>query len=142
LRFQRDLLANIVQTSHNAIMAFRAIRDDKGISDFEWLVINAAASKLLGIGQKKLIGKGLRDTLPGKSENALFRHYIEVVESGRPFDYEQRVETGGSRAWFRVHAVKLGDELCVTMSDITKYKMVTPAAVPKTPEPPPFGGSN
>ena len=123
-------------------MAFRAIRDDKGISDFEWLVINAAASKLLGIGQKKLIGKGLRDTLPGKSENALFRHYIEVVDSGRPFDYEQRVETGGSRAWYRVHAVKLGDGLCVTMSDITKYKMVTPASVPKTPEPPPYGGSH
>jgi hypothetical protein len=142
LRFQRDLLANIVQSSQNPIMAFRTIRDDKGIADFEWLVINAAAGRLLGTGQKKLIGKGLRDTLPGRNENALFRHYIDVVETGRPFDYEQRVETGGKRAWFRVHAVKLGDGLCVTMSDVTKYKMVTPAAIPKSPEPPPFGSAN
>lgn len=54
--------------------------------------------------------------------NELFDRYVKVVESSQPHDIEIEYDADGIRGWFRNMAVKLGDGIAVSFSDITARK--------------------
>lgn len=77
-----DLLAGVVDSSQDGIMAFRSRRDSRGqIVDFEWVVANPAAQRIVGRGSDELLGRGLLEVMPGNLESGLFDRYVAVVET-------------------------------------------------------------
>ncbi len=101
------------------------VRDDNGIIvDFRWDFVNPEAGRLLGHAPEDLIGRRLLDVLPGnRTSSDLFERYVHVAETGEPHDYEVCYESEGIRGWFRNMAVKLGDSIAVSFTDISERKL-------------------
>jgi|GEM_PF-1049517 len=120
----KSLLESILASSLDGVMAFKSVRDEFGkIGDFEWLLTNPAAESLVGRSHADLFGKRLLEEMPGNRENGLFDMYIEVVESGDPFDFEHYYQHEGLDHWFRTVAVKLDDGFVVSFENITNAKL-------------------
>ncbi|MBS0016024.1 MAG: PAS domain S-box protein [Arthrospira sp. SH-MAG29] len=116
-------LSGILNSSLDGIMAFRSVRDDQGqIIDFEWLLVNPSAGKMVGKSADDLIGQRLLEQLPGHQESGLFEQYVEVVESGQSSKKEFYYNQDGIDCWFENISVKLGDGFAVTFRDITAIK--------------------
>ncbi len=121
----RALLASVLNSSLDAIMAFQSVRNGQGtIVDFEWLVANPVAAKTIEHTTDDLIGKQLLEHLPGIQEEGLFDAYVSVVETGEILNKELYYDHESIREWLHVIAVKLGDGLAVTFRDITERKQM------------------
>ncbi len=119
----RALLASVLNSSLDGIMAFQSVRDGQGkIVDFQWLVANPVAAKDMGLASDYLIGKHLLEYLPRLQEEGLLDAYISVVETGETLDRELYYGHESARGCFHIVAVKLGDGLAVTFRNITKRK--------------------
>ncbi len=128
LRTSKGLLASVLASSLDGIMVFSSVRDDAGdIVDFEWLLVNPQAEKLVNRSAEELTGKRLLEEMPGNAATGLFDDYVEVVETGEPLQREIYYEHEGISAWFQVIAVKLNDGFAVTFRDITERKEATQA---------------
>lgn len=120
LRQSRQLLGSVLDSSLDGIVAFQALRDSQGnIVDFEWLLVNPAAEKIIGRTANELVGKDLLQVLPGNRTAGLFDLYVQVVETGVALKTECYYEHDGIKAWFQIAAVKLGNGFAATFRDIT-----------------------
>ncbi len=120
-----QILAGVLHSSQNGIMAFDSIRDSSGnIVDFVWTMVNKTAHKMLDREAHPLIGKRLLAELPEYRENGLFHLYKNVVEQDELLNVEHFLDDAstGLRIWMNTVAVKLGDGLNVTFHDISERK--------------------
>ena len=124
LQQSQSLLASILNSSLDAVVAYSAVRNSEGnIVDFQWLLINPAAEKFYGLLLNEIVGKNLLAELSQFRNNGLFDLYVSVVETGetvdREFYYEHERDT---IVWLHIVAVKLNDGLAVTFRNITDRK--------------------
>lgn len=123
LQASRELLASIMASSLDGIMAFDAVRDDTGrIVDFEWVLANPRSRQLTGRPAEALIGKRLLEEMPGNRAEGLFDAYVRVVETGEPYERELRYRHDDIDAWFHLTATPLRNGFAVTFRDITERK--------------------
>ncbi|MEA5499097.1 sensor domain-containing diguanylate cyclase [Limnoraphis robusta] len=123
LKTSQMLLAGVLNSSLDGIMAFKSVRDETGkIIDFEWLLINPSACEIIGRSETELLGKRMLEELPVNKEEGLFERYIQVVETGEPQENEFYYEHEGIKCWFMNIAVKLEDGFAVTFRNITQTK--------------------
>ncbi len=123
LRLSRAMMAGILDSSLNGIMAFKAIRgEDHTITDFEYLLANRAVKDILGHSPEYLQGRRLLEVYPGHRESGLFEKYAGVVEIREPIDMEYRYNFDDKDSWYRIMAVPFEDGFVVTFSDITAMK--------------------
>lgn len=103
-----------------------AVFDSSGkIADFRIRYVNGNAERLVGVRQEDLIGKLLCQVVPDIRSSGRLARYCEVVETGIPMSEEYPVpaNTGWRATWVRYQAVKLGDGLAVTATDISAVKV-------------------
>lgn len=103
-----------------------AIRDMDGrITDFRIRYVNQNAKRLVGQDADALIGKTLREAVKDIESSGRLDRYREVVETGIPMKEEYPVppHTGWPATWVRYQAVKLGDGLAITCTDISSIKV-------------------
>ncbi|NEQ33594.1 MAG: diguanylate cyclase [Leptolyngbya sp. SIO4C5] len=122
LKVSEMQLAGVLNSSLDGIMAFRSVRQQGQIVDFEWLLCNPAACEVVGRSAEQLIGKRMLEELPGNREEGLFDLYVQVVNSGDPVQRQFYYDHDGIDCWFENIAVKLGDGFAVTFRDITEIK--------------------
>jgi len=123
LQTSRDLLSSVLSSSLDGIMVFSAIRNEVGrIEDFECLLVNPQAEKLVGRSSDEIIGSRMLDLMPAQEEKGLFDAYCEVVENGEPLEAEVEYDTDSFQAWFQVVAVKIEDGVAVTLRDVSDRK--------------------
>ncbi|WP_017717108.1 PAS domain S-box protein [Kamptonema formosum] len=121
LQQSQSHLAGVLNSSLDGVMAFSAVRNSCGnIIDFQWLLVNRAAEKIVGRTADDLVGKYLLQEMPGNGETGLFDLYVQVVETGVPQEREFYYEREGIKARFQNVSVKLGDGFAVTFRDITQ----------------------
>ncbi len=120
--FAQKTLRNVLNNSLDGIMAFRAIRKDGAIEDFEWIMANPVSARSVAIPGRNLMGKRLLDAMPEIRFDGLFEIYKNVIDTGQPRQFERQSEANGSPKWQRVTVVKLDDGLIATFSDITTQK--------------------
>jgi diguanylate cyclase (GGDEF)-like protein/PAS domain S-box-containing protein len=110
--------------SLDAFTILRCIRDEQGrIVDFVWTYANPAAGRILKQPPEKLVGQRLLEVLPGNLENkVLFERYARIVETGEGDEVELEYRSEGITGWFRNMAVKLGNGVAISFSDITARK--------------------
>ncbi|MGB1123610.1 MAG: PAS domain-containing protein [Phycisphaeraceae bacterium] len=118
-----DLLAGVLDSSLDGIMAFSSIRDEKGvIADFRIDIINRKSEEIVGRKADELRGHTLLEMFPGNKTDGLFDAYAQVTETGEPFYTEHHYAHDGLNHWFSIKAAKCGDGFTVTFSDITEQK--------------------
>lgn len=116
--------SGVLDSSISGIMAFRSVRDsDNSIVDFEWIVANKAAETFIGVPVEEIVGKTLLEVMPSNKEDGIFYKYIDVVETGKPLEYEHGYDLQGIyKIWFHTTATKLNDGFALTFQNITKRK--------------------
>ncbi|MEC4982823.1 MAG: PAS domain S-box protein [Oscillatoria sp. PMC 1068.18] len=123
LEHSQSLLAGVLNSSLDGVTAFRSIRDHQGkIVDFEYLLVNATAEKIIGRSEAELVGKSLLTELPGHVESGLFEMYAEVTDTGIPQEQEFHYHYDKIEGWFQTVVVKLGDGFAVTFREISDRK--------------------
>jgi PAS domain S-box-containing protein len=112
------------ELSLDGFTLLQAVRGREGqIVDFTWQYINPAAEHILGQARAETEGQRLLQLLPGSQSNSeLFARYVQVVETGQPHDLELAYDADGIQGWFRNMAVKLGDGVAVSFTDISDRK--------------------
>lgn len=123
LKSLNNKLSGVLNSSLNSVMAFKAVKNsNRDIVDFEWVMVNAMAEKMLGVKEDKLLGKKLLYEFPSYKENGIFSRYQRVVTTGLPEHFQHFEEVNGLRVWFQVAAVKMQDGIAVTFADISDSK--------------------
>ncbi|MEG4960665.1 MULTISPECIES: PAS domain S-box protein [unclassified Microcoleus] len=125
LQQSQSLLASILNSSLDGMVAYSAIRNSEGnIVDFQWLLINPAAEKISGMPFNEIVGKNLLAEISELRKNGLFDLYVSVVETGATVDQEFYYEHDrDTSAWLHIVAVKLNDGVAVTFRNITDRKL-------------------
>jgi PAS domain S-box-containing protein len=120
LKHAEALLAGVLKSALDGVMAFESVRDSSGmISDFRWLLTNPSAERLMGKAHDYLLGRKMLEVFPGYKTEGLFDAYARVVEKGEPLHVAKFYEHDGLSLWLEISAVKLGDGFSVTFADIT-----------------------
>jgi PAS domain S-box-containing protein len=103
----------------DGVVAFRAIRAEGTVVDFEYAYVNPAAARMVNRTVAELVGKRLLELFPGHVDTGLFDRYVRVVETGVPSTLEHLYDRDGLEAWYRSAAVPFGDGFTVAFQDIT-----------------------
>jgi signal transduction histidine kinase/CHASE3 domain sensor protein len=121
--FADRTISRILESSISAIIALRAVRNDRGaISDFEWILANTRAGELLSKPVDELTGTRLLDVMPPPLGSDLFEAYCWVVEDGEPLHLEKHCSSDGFEHWLGITAVRLLDGMVLTLTDISERK--------------------
>jgi signal transduction histidine kinase len=122
LEIAQNLLRNVLNSSPNSILAYKAIRDNKNeIIDFEGMSVNEAGLNFANMKEKDIVGKSLLATFPHAALE-LVDVYKEVVKSGESKNIPAFEYTGFNQ-WFNITIVKSGDGFVVTSVNITDLKI-------------------
>ncbi|WP_425474769.1 PAS domain S-box protein [Pontibacter rufus] len=117
------LHAGILDSSPNAIMALKAIRDQQeAITDFTISMVNRSGMELLGSTETSLYGNSLWKEYPSLLREGLFEQLVQVVETGVMLNVKQEIKYGKDPIWLHVVASKFDDGLVLTMQNITERK--------------------
>ncbi|WMJ73818.1 chemotaxis protein CheB [Cytophagaceae bacterium ABcell3] len=119
LKEMNSFVSGVINSSLSGIMAFKAVRSKGEIVDFDLILSNKSAEKLLDKNFSKLKKKTFSKIWPAYKKSGLLEAFINVTESG--FTYHSEF-LFSKKAWFDVVAVKLDDGFAVTFSDITLRK--------------------
>lgn len=124
LQHSQALLAGILNSSLDGIMALKSVRDETGkIIDFQWLLVNPMAARSVHREASGLMNKQMLAEMPENLTLGLFDAYVKVVETGIPFNHELYYQDQQLQAWFQIAAVKLNDGFTVTFRDISDRKL-------------------
>lgn len=122
----RALLANLLNSSKDGIMALQAERDiiTEEIKDFHCLIINPVFVKLLGQKREDLIGKIIPQKILDKITPKLFNSLIKVVETGEEIEKKFFWRNDMAEVHCYLTAVKFADGCSITISQISNFKLV------------------
>ena len=122
LESDQDLLRAVLDSALVGTLAFRAVRDGGAILDLECVLGNATAGRLLGAEADSLRGRRMRAGHFGGIDAGLFDACVRVVETGEALHLERRHDGEGPAAWFEARAVRWGDGVVVSFSDVAPRK--------------------
>lgn len=115
----KGLLQATMDASMDMIQVFEAVRNEEGdIVDFKYVLLNHEAEKWM----PGALGKSLLQQQPGVVEEGIFDAFKKVVETGIPDQSERHYVHEQFNGWFLQSAVKLGDGVATTTTDITARK--------------------
>ncbi len=121
---QRFLAA--AEAGLDSFCLFDAVRGPEGrIEDFRFRYVNAKAEELLVMTREQMTGQLLSVLIPTSVTRGFIDRYREVVETGKPLDEEYQTQTAGVKAsWLRSRAVKVGDGIAVTSTNLSQTKEI------------------
>lgn len=121
---QDALLAAVLDSTLDGVMAFSAVRDASGdIVDFLIALVNPSAQAIVNYTADHLLGRRMLEVFPGNLKDGLYEAYKKVTNTGEPFVTEHYYGHDGLDHWLRIRANQCGDGFAVTFSDITQSKL-------------------
>jgi len=124
LEARENLFRASIEASLDAFDLMQAIRGPDGkITDFRITLVNARTEKLTGVPREKLEGAVCCEIFPVTRESGFLQKYIQVVETGEPWQSEFPISADNVRAaWLNQQVVKVGDGVAIFSRDITARK--------------------
>lgn len=89
--------------------------------DLKVIYANKSAYNLSDIPEGSYIDKNLKDLI-GKEHISIYRQYLKVYKTGKPYSFELYSTRRNLNKWLEVKVSKLNNGLCVYYSDITSDK--------------------
>ncbi len=119
LSASKKLLQATMDASMDMVQVFEAVRnEEEEIVDFKYLLVNHEAEKRM----PNAIGKSLLELQPGVVTEGIFDAFKHVVETGISDQSERHYVHEQFDGWFYQSAVKLGDGVATTTTDISARK--------------------
>lgn len=121
----RVFLESVLNSSLDGITAFQSVRDaDGNIIDFEWLLANHVAAKVLKTKPEELSGQRVLKAWPKLQEKGLFDLAVSVVENNQIVKQEFCYNHTENPSWYHIVIVKLGDGCVINFRDISQSKQM------------------
>lgn len=118
-----NIIKGVFNSSLSAIMAFKAVRNDKKqISDFKFIAGNYESDNFLNKAQNEYMGKSMKGELQELVKKGLLDKCIRVVESGQPLHIEIQLEHRGDSEWYEIVANQMMDGVVITLTNINEKK--------------------
>ena len=118
-----NIIKGVFNSSLSAIMAFKAIRNDKNqIIDFRFIAGNYEADNFLNKAQSDYIGKTLKAEFSGMLKKDIYEKCVQVVETGNPLHTETLLERQGQPEWYEVVGNQMMDGVVITLTNIHEKK--------------------
>ena len=93
------------------------VRDAGRITDWRYIEVNHAWGELVGVKSNSVIGRTIREVLPGVEDDWV-ADFAQVVETGEPREFLRRV--GTLDRWYEGRAFAVGaDRFAVTFLEVT-----------------------
>ncbi|HJU27774.1 MAG TPA: PAS domain S-box protein, partial [Candidatus Binataceae bacterium] len=109
--------------SPDGFAVFRAVRDRADrMLDLEFVHLNPAGQRMSGRSLADVRGRRLLEVFPTDRASGYFDRYARVAETGVAEVFELPFVGDRIRRWWRNVAVKFGDGVAVTFSDISERK--------------------
>ena len=130
VRNSEKLLRTLIDHSANGIVRMRWVRDDeRGLKELRCIFANAAAGRFLDADPARLDGRPGEDLvrlacagMGGEDTFEVVRLFNKAVHASESLDAEvQQRSTGGGR-WLQMIAEPVGDDIALTLIDITDQK--------------------
>ena len=116
---QAELLASVTRETLTAIVVHEAIRDADGqITDYRIIFANPKAAEWMQCSVAELLTKTLSNVYPGVMQSLFASQYQQVIETGQPARFEQRV----GDEWFDFSVAKLGDGFVASAVNTTQSR--------------------
>lgn len=123
-QFREELLAAILDSSENGIIALEAVRGEDGAIDDAMIVTaNRRACEICGIASSELVGSSAQHTLPILRRSIVWTKCIEVMTTGQSCHLEAHARIGGDDHWFKVSLAPLHGGVAMTFADVTELKL-------------------
>ena len=130
VRKSEKLLRTLIDHSVNGIIRLRWVHDDElGRRALRCIFANAAAGRFLSAEVDDLVDLEGDEIVklsttgmdPNESETILDQ-FCEAIETGRSLDVEVRQRKGGPARWLRMICEPVGDDIALTLVDVTAEK--------------------
>jgi diguanylate cyclase (GGDEF)-like protein/PAS domain S-box-containing protein len=117
-------LLGAAESSMDCLYFCAALRGADGeIEDFVIDYVNTNAVNLVTFPREEILSTRMCELFPINRKIGLFDKYKHVVATGEPFSGEFAVDDGTIQtSWLRIQAVKLGDGVAITASNVTERK--------------------
>jgi K+-sensing histidine kinase KdpD len=112
----------IIDKFDAALAALIPVFEEGCIVDFYFKMTNEAYSKYSNMAPSVIQGKQVSEVFPGYYKTDAFDRYVHIYQSGEPQSWELHYNVDGLNVFLVVNACKLGDEVVVDFTDITKQK--------------------
>ncbi|MGN6164583.1 MAG: chemotaxis protein CheB [Flavisolibacter sp.] len=118
-----NIIKAVFNSSVSAIMAFKALRDDKQqVTDFKWLTANYASDELLGKSKTEYIGKTLKEIFPEILKKNFLDRCVRVMKSAQPLHTELQLTEGAKPGWYNVIVSQMAEGIVISLTDISDKK--------------------
>jgi diguanylate cyclase (GGDEF)-like protein/PAS domain S-box-containing protein len=119
LAASEHLIRTLIETSSNGILRFTTAA--AGEPMYRCVFANPAAEAYLDVVQGSLVGTNL-DSLPVLQPDRLLAHFAAAGSSGSPVSFEIKSTLKDRDAWLRIVGEPVGEDISVTLIDITQRK--------------------
>jgi signal transduction histidine kinase/PAS domain-containing protein len=128
---QTELYKTILDTALTSISVLEAVREDdegtngsaKGkIVDFRYTLVNQERLRFAGQPESFFIGRKLTELYPGMVDAGVFDHWVQVVETRQPHQFDLHYTYDGFNEWTLCMGSPFGDGVIVSFADITERK--------------------
>lgn len=96
---------------------------DNRITDFRVVRMNTSLRRIFCPTVSDVVGQLLTVVFAKASESGLLSYCIVGVALGEPQEYDMSYAVNGAPLWYRVSIVCLGDQVILTLTDITSTKV-------------------
>ncbi|MDH3273699.1 MAG: diguanylate cyclase [Gammaproteobacteria bacterium] len=114
------LIRTLIETSSSGILRFSQDRSEEG-PRFRCIFANRAAESYLGFDDSALVGMPL-DKLLQLEPQRLITHFTGASGKRSPISFETSADHAAGESWLRIVVEPVGDDLSVTLIDITQRK--------------------
>jgi PAS domain S-box-containing protein len=116
----KQLQEAIFNASLYGIVLFRPLYDEQNrLTDFEVVLTNRKATEW---SQRDIVGAKYAEVFPAVKDNGILEGFKEVLRTGEPMDREFQYQGNGLDNWYRISAVRFGNDILSTAEDITQRK--------------------
>ncbi|MEO1246585.1 MAG: diguanylate cyclase [Pseudomonadota bacterium] len=130
VRNSEKLLRTLIDHSVNGIIRMRWVRNgDTGKRELRCIFANAAAGRFLDIDADRLNGRAGADIVRLASAGmdqvtaaAVLRRFHAAVELRESLDIDLQQQASGKERWLHLIAEPVGDDIAVTLVDVTDRK--------------------
>ncbi len=114
------LIRTLIETSSSGILRFSQDRGEEG-PRYRCIFANRAAESYLGFDDSALVGMPL-DKLMQLEPQRLIAHFTGASGECSPMSFETAADHAAGKSWLRIVVEPVGDDLSVTLIDITQRK--------------------
>ncbi|HEU0111287.1 MAG TPA: chemotaxis protein CheB [Flavisolibacter sp.] len=119
-----NIIKGVFNASVSAIMAFKAIRNDRSkIVDLKWIASNYATDELLKKSKSEYIGQSLKEVFPQLLNKSFFEKYVQVISTGLPLHTEIKLDNDGRSDWYDMVATQMMDGIVISLTNINEKKL-------------------